>query len=89
MLGIRIDSYGHVLGPHSFLFNSEKIKISRKIRPFFSGLIEKLQNVNKDGSEVRFWHGDACFHTQSVLFTLEATFPMLWATKTFHGALFS
>ena len=34
MLGIGIESYGHVLGPLEFLFNSEKIKISAIFRPF-------------------------------------------------------
>ena len=28
MLGIGIESYGHVLGPPKFLFNSEKINFS-------------------------------------------------------------
>ena len=82
MLGIRIDSYGHVLSPPRFFFNSEKVKFFHKIRPFFNGLIEKLQNVIKDGPEVRFWCGDTRFHTQSIFFTPEATFHMFRAAKT-------
>ena len=42
MLDIIIESYGHVLGPPKFLFNSEKIIFSLKIRPFFNGLIKKI-----------------------------------------------
>ena len=82
VLGIGFESYGHVLGPPRFLFNSEKIIFSRKIRPFFNGLIKKLQNVVIGGSGVCFWRGDACFHTQSGLFTPEATFLMIRAAKT-------
>ena len=42
MLGIQIDSYGNVLGPPRVSSDSEKIISSRKIRPFFNGLIKKL-----------------------------------------------
>ena len=69
MLGIRIESYGHVLGPPRVLSDSEKNIFFSVFRPFFNGLIEKLQNVIKVGSRVCFWHGDAHFHTQNVLFT--------------------
>ena len=42
MQGIRIKSYGHVLGPPRFLFNSEKNIFSCIIRPFSNGLIKKF-----------------------------------------------
>ena len=42
VLDIGIESYGHVLGPPKFLFNPEKNKFSRNIRPFFNGLIKNL-----------------------------------------------
>ena len=47
MLGIDFESYGHVLGPPRVSLVFEKIKIFRKIRPFFNGLIRKFQNVIK------------------------------------------
>ena len=74
-LGIRIDSYEHVLGPPRFLFNTEKVIFSHKIRPIFNGLIKKLQNVINDGFRVHFWRGDARFLTQSTHLTQKPTFP--------------
>ena len=61
MLGIRIESYRHVLGPPRFLFSSEENIFSRKIRPFFNGLIKTIVKGIKDGSRVHFWLGDARF----------------------------
>ena len=43
MLGIRIESYGHVLGPPRVLFDSDKNKFFR-IWAIFNGLIKKLVN---------------------------------------------
>ena len=34
MLGIVFESYGHVLGPPKFLFNSEKINFPAKLGHF-------------------------------------------------------
>ena len=89
MLGIVFYSYGHVICPPMFWFSYGKISFSHKIMPFFNGLIKKYVKGIKDGSKVPFWRGDARFHTQSILFTLEATFHMSRATKTPRGALFS
>ena len=47
MLGIDFESYGHVLSPPRVSSVFEKIKIFRKIRPFFNGLIRNFQNVIK------------------------------------------
>ena len=58
MLSIDFESYGHVLGPPRVSLDFEKIKIFRKIRPFFNGLIKKFQNVIKVRCGVRFWNGD-------------------------------
>ena len=80
MLGIGIESYGHVLGPPRVSSVSEKNNFFI-FKPFFNGLIKKLQNVIVNGSGVGFWHGDARFHTQSVLFTLGPTFPRLRVIK--------
>ena len=77
-----------MLGSPRFLFNSKKIIFSRKISPFFNGLIGKLENVIKDGSRVQFWRGDARFHTQNILITPDATFTMIRAAKTSRKALF-
>ena len=88
MLGVRIESYEHVLGLPRFWFSSKKIIFSRKIRQFFNGLIKKFVKGIKVGSRVCFWRRDARFHTQSILFTPKATFPMFWAAKTSRKALF-
>ena len=87
MLGIHIESYGHVLGPPRVSSDSEKnicILYFLFFKPLLNGLIKKLQNVIIVGSGVHFWRGDACFHTQSVLFTPETTFPKRWAANTSH-----
>ena len=89
MLGIQIESYEHVLGPPRVSSDYEKIFFSHKIMPFFNGLIKKNQSVIKVGFGVRFWCGDARFHTQSVLFTPEATFLIIRAVGTPRGALFN
>ena len=54
MLGIHFESYGHVLGPPKVSSDCEKNKISLFFKPFFNGLIKKLQNVVKVGYGVRF-----------------------------------
>ena len=54
MLGIDFESYGHVLGTPRVSSVSEKNKNFRKIRPFFNGLIRKIQNVIKFRYGVRF-----------------------------------
>ena len=54
MLGIDFELYGHVLGPPIVSSVSKKIKIFRKIRPFFYGLNRKFQNVIKVRYGVRF-----------------------------------
>ena len=74
MLGIQIESYGHVLGPPRVLSNSEKNNFLSFFKPIFNGLIEKLQNVITDGAGVHFWRGDARFHTQSSIFTFDGHF---------------
>ena len=89
VLGIGIESYGHVLGPPRVSSDSEKNIFSLFFKPFFNGLIKKLQNVIIGGSRVCFWRGDARFYTQSILFTSKATFPMIRAAKTPRKALFS
>ena len=66
ILGIQIELYGHVLGPPRVSSDSEKIFVSRKIRPFFNGLIKKFQSVIKVGFRVYFWHG-------MLVFTLRAS----------------
>ena len=88
MLGIRFESYGHELGHPRVSSDSEKINFSCKIRPFFNGLIKKLQIIIKVGFKVRFWCGDAHFHSHRVLFTQEATFTMFRVAKTSRKALF-
>ena len=75
--------------PLGFIFNFGKIKFSHKIKPFFNSLNGKFQIVIEVWSRVCFWHGDACFHTQSVLFTLGPTFDMLRVIKLSHMAFFS
>ena len=45
MLGIRIESYEHVLGPPRVSFDSEKIYFFPFFKPFFNGLNGKIQNV--------------------------------------------
>ena len=89
MLGIRIESYGHVLGPPKFLFISEKIIFSYKIRPFFNGLIKKFVKGIKAWSRGGIWRVDARFHTQSVLFTMGPTSHVIQAAKTSRKTLFS
>ena len=89
ILGIDIESYGHVLGPPKFFFNFEKNNIPATLGHFFKGLNRKIQIVIKVWLGVRFWHRDACFHTQSILFTRGTTFHVFWVAKTSHGALFS
>ena len=70
ILDMVLSHYEHVLGPPRVLFlNSGKNIFSRKIKPFFNGLNGKFQNVTKVWFRVRFWCGDARFHTQSILFT--------------------
>ena len=64
-------------------------KNSRKIRPFFNGLIKFFVKGIQDGFEVRFWCRDSCFHTQNDLFTLVATFHMFRAAKTSYKAFLS
>ena len=64
MLGIRIESYGHVLGPHSVSSDFEKSNFFFPFfKPFFNGLIKKLQNAIMGGSGVRFWRGNTHFDT--------------------------
>ena len=46
MLGIMIDSYGHVLGPRRVLLDTD-IFFSPFFKPFFNGLNGKIQNVIK------------------------------------------
>ena len=89
MLGIEIESYGHVLGPPRVSSFSEKILFFRKIRSFFNGLIKKFQNVIKVRNGDRFWRGDTCFHTQSILFIRGTTFHMSQATEAPREALFN
>ena len=88
VLGINIESYGHVLGPPRVSSNSEKKYLFPFFKPFFNDLIKKLQNVIIGGSRVRFWRGDARFHTQSRVFTPMATFTMFRAAKTSRKELF-
>ena len=73
MLGIQIESYEHVLGPPRVSSISAKHNFFR-FKPFFNGLIKKLQIVIKVRYEVRFWRGDTHFHTRSVHFTLGTIF---------------
>ena len=54
MLGIDFESYEHALGSPKVSSVSEKTKIVRKIRPFFNGLIRKIQNGIKVKYKVRF-----------------------------------
>ena len=54
VLGMDFESYGHVLDPPRVSSVSEKLKIFRKIRPFFNGLIRKIQNVINVRYRVRF-----------------------------------
>ena len=63
-----------MLGPPRVSSDSKKNKFSRKIRPYFNGLIKKIESVIKFRFGVRFWRGDAHFHTQSVLFTVMSQF---------------
>ena len=87
MLGIQIESYGHVLGPLRVLSDSEKNIYFPFFEPFFNDLIKKLQNVIIGGSEVCFWRVNACFHTQTNNFTPVATLTMFRAAKTSRKAL--
>ena len=45
VLGIGIESYGHVLGPPRVSSNSKKKYYFPYFKPFFNGLNEKIQNV--------------------------------------------
>ena len=54
ILGIRIESYEHVLGPPRVSSVSAKNNFFRFFKPFFNGLIKKLQIVIKVGYGVRF-----------------------------------
>ena len=64
ILDMVLNHYEHVLGlPTVYFLIFEKIKFYPKLRPFFNGLNGKFQIVIKVWSEVRFWRGDACFHT--------------------------
>ena len=64
MLGIRIESYGHVLGPPRVSSDSEKNKFSHKLRLFFNSLIGKIMDVIKVWLGIGFFHGGARFLTQ-------------------------
>ena len=75
MLGIHIESYGHVLSPPRVFSDSEKNNFSRKLRLFFNTLIRKIQDVIKVWSRGRICHGGAHFHTQGIPFTPKPTFP--------------
>ena len=54
ILGISIDSYGHVLGPPRVSSISKKNIFFPFFKPFFNGLIKKLQNVIKIRYGVHF-----------------------------------
>ena len=54
VLGIGIESYGHVLGPPRVSFDSEKYNFFPFFKPFFNGLIKNFQNVIKVKYRVRF-----------------------------------
>ena len=57
MLGIRIESYEHALGPPRVLFDSEFFFINFFLlffKPFFNGLNGKFQNVKKYDPESVF-----------------------------------
>ena len=76
MLGISIESYGHVLGPPRFYVNFfEKNIFSCKLSLFFNSLIEKIINVIKTWLVIGFFHGSAHFLTQSTRLTQKPTFP--------------
>ena len=81
MLGIYFELYGHVLGLPRVSLVSEKIKNFRKIRPFFNGLIRKIQSVIKVRSGVRFWRGWAHFQAQSK----NTPKGIIWLTKHHNG----
>ena len=77
MLGINIESYGHVLGPPRVSSDFEKNNFSRKLRLFFNNLIGKIMDVIKVWSGIRSFHGGARFYTQSTHFTAGPTFLFL------------
>ena len=54
MLGIIFELYGRVLGPPRVSFDSEKKIFFPFFKPFFNGLIKKLQIVIKVRYGVRF-----------------------------------
>ena len=64
MLGINIESYGHVLGPPRFIFKFGKNNFFCKLRLFFNSLIGKIGNVIKVWLGIGFFHGGAHFLTQ-------------------------
>ena len=54
ILGIDFESYGHVLGPPRVSSISAKNNFFPFFKPFFNGLIKKLQIVIKVKYGVRF-----------------------------------
>ena len=74
MLGIEIESYGHVIGPPRVSSDSEKNNFSRKLKLFFNSLIGKFGNVIKVWLGIGFCHGGVHFLAQSTYLTQKTHF---------------
>ena len=88
MLGIPIESYEHVLGPPRVSFDFENFFLFLFLKPFFNGLIGKIQNVKNVRSGVHFRHGWAHFQAWSNIFTPRATFTVIRAAEAPCEAIF-
>ena len=75
MLGINIESYGHVLGPPRFIFKFGENNFFCKLRLFFNSLIGKIGSVINVWLWIRFCDGGARFLTQSTHLIQKPTFP--------------
>ena len=74
MLGINIESYGHVLDPPGLFLSFGKNNFSRNLWLFFNSLIGKIDIVRKVWLGISFGHGGAHFLTQSTCLTQKPTF---------------
>ena len=65
VLGIDIESYGHILDPPRVSFDSKKNNFFPFFKPFLNGLIEKKLNVKK------IWYR-VCFGVDGLVFKLRS-----------------
>ena len=75
MLGINIESYGHVPYPLGLFLSFGKNKFFHKLKLIFNSLIGKIEIVIKVWLGISFGHGGAHFLTRSTRLTQKPTFP--------------